>query len=40
MAALLRRGKKVLMPFSDNCRYDIVVEENGSFTRIQCKTGR
>ena len=40
MAALLRRGKKVLMPFGDNSRYDPVVEERGLFTRIQCKTGK
>ncbi|MGH9782870.1 MAG: group I intron-associated PD-(D/E)XK endonuclease [Terriglobia bacterium] len=40
MAALLKHGKKVLMPFGDNYRYDLVVEEDGRFTRIQCKTGK
>ena len=40
MAALLKRGNKVLMPFGDNCRYDLVIEEEGRFTRIQCKTGK
>jgi len=40
MAALLRCGKKVLMPFGDNFRYDLVVEEEGRFSRIQCKTGK
>ena len=40
IAALLRRGKKVLMPFGDNCRYDLVVDEHGLFIRIQCKTGK
>ena len=40
MAALLKRGKKVLMPFGDNSRYDLVVEEDGRFMRIQCKTGK
>lgn len=40
LAALLGQGKRVLMPFGDNCRYDLVVEENGRFSRIQCKTGR
>jgi hypothetical protein len=40
MAALLKHGKKVLMPFGDNFRYDLVVEEDGRFTRIQCKTGK
>ena len=40
MAALLKRGAKVLLPFGDNCRYDLVVEDQGSFSRIQCKTGK
>jgi hypothetical protein len=40
LAALLRSGKKVLMPFGDNCRYDLVVEQGGQFSRIQCKTGK
>ena len=40
LAALIRRGKKVLLPFGDNFRYDLVVEEDGGFTRIQCKTGK
>jgi hypothetical protein len=40
MAALLKQGKQVLMPFGDNSRYDLVVDQNGSFTRVQCKTGR
>jgi len=39
MAALLKRGKRVLLPFGDNARYDLVVDEDGTFTRIQCKTG-
>ena len=40
LAALLSRGKKVLLPFGDNARYDLVVEESGDFIRIQCKTGK
>ena len=40
LTALLSRGKKVLLPFGDNARYDLVVEEDGRFTRIQCKTGK
>jgi hypothetical protein len=40
LAALLSRGKKVLVPFGDNARYDLVVEQRGVFTRVQCKTGR
>jgi hypothetical protein len=40
LAALVSRGKSVLIPFGDNARYDLVVEEDGRFTRIQCKTGK
>lgn len=40
LAALLRAGKTVLKPFGDNQRYDLVVDEEGKFQRIQCKTGR
>ena len=40
MASLLQRGARVLLPFGDNARYDLVVEERGAFSRIQCKTGR
>ena len=40
LAALIRQGKQALIPFGDNCRYDLVVEEGGKFVRIQCKTGR
>jgi hypothetical protein len=40
MAALVARGSNVLLPFGDNCRYDLVVENDGAFTRIQCKTGK
>ena len=40
LAALLRAGEVVLQPFGDNQRYDLVVDRNGTFVRIQCKTGR
>lgn len=39
--ALMRSGRKVLRPVSTGLRYDLVIdEENGTFTRVQCKTGR
>jgi hypothetical protein len=38
LGALLKIGKTVLMPFGDNQRYDLVVDTDGVFTRIQCKT--
>jgi hypothetical protein len=41
IAALLKRGKIILMPFGDNQRYDFVTDEgDGIFCRYQCKTGR
>jgi hypothetical protein len=41
LAALVKAGKRVLLPFGDNRRYDLVIEgEDGSFVKIQVKTGR
>lgn len=38
-ARLALLGKTTLTPHGDNQRYDLVIEENGVFKRIQCKTG-
>lgn len=40
IAALIKKGKKVLLPFGDNERYDLVIEENGKFKRVQTKSGK
>jgi hypothetical protein len=40
MLALERSGYTVLMPFGENTRYDLVIEDGASFARVQCKTGR
>jgi len=41
LARLVQAGNNVLVPFGENTRYDYVIEErDGSFTRVQCKTGR
>jgi len=40
IARFLSAGKVVLMPFGDSQRYDLVLDEGGSFVRVQCKTGR
>ncbi len=40
LAALLKMGKTVLIPFGAQQDYDLVTEDNGCFSRIQCKTGR
>ncbi|MFC6725338.1 group I intron-associated PD-(D/E)XK endonuclease [Halobium palmae] len=37
---LVEHGLTVLQPFGDNERYDLVVEENPDFYRLQVKTGR
>lgn len=41
LGRLVQAGKNVLVPFGENTRYDYVIEEDdGTFTRVQCKTGR
>lgn len=40
LATLLKLGKVVLTPHGDNRRYDLVVDDDGKFVRIQVKTGR
>lgn len=40
LAALLQAGKVVCLPFGDNQRYDLVIDEGDRFVRVQCKTGR
>lgn len=39
LAALAKVGKTVLIPITEHGRYDLVVEENGKFSRVQCKSG-
>jgi PD-(D/E)XK endonuclease len=40
MLALQDAGYIVLMPFGENTRYDLVIDDGQAFARIQCKTGR
>lgn len=40
MLALTSAGLDVAVPFSENCRYDLVVDRSGELSRVQCKTGR
>ena len=40
LAALLKSGRTVLVPFGNQQDYDLVMEETDCFFRIQCKTGR
>lgn len=37
---LTESGKNVLRPFGEGSRYDLLLDDNGVFKRIQCKTGR
>ncbi len=40
IAILMRTGRKILRPLSAGLRYDMVLDnEDGTFVRIQCKTG-
>lgn len=40
IARLLEAGYNVLIPYGDNTRYDVVIEDaDGQFWRVQCKTG-
>lgn len=38
MLAFMKKGYNVLTPYGDCERYDFVVDINGKFYRIQCKT--
>lgn len=39
MLALQEAGYAVLLPFGENLRYDLVVDDGGLLSRVQCKTG-
>jgi hypothetical protein len=40
MAALCEAGYAVLLPFGENTRYDLVIDDGVALGRVQCKTGR
>ncbi len=40
LAQLVGRGYRVLLPFGVNQRYDLVLDSDGRFLKVQCKTGR
>jgi hypothetical protein len=40
LAALVKRGYTVLLPWNVNCRYDLVIDLGDRLLRAQCKTGR
>jgi PD-(D/E)XK nuclease superfamily protein len=40
MLALHDAGFAVLVPFGENTRYDLVIDDGVRLARVQCKTGR
>jgi PD-(D/E)XK endonuclease len=40
LAALVAAGKRVLLPFGGQRRYDLAYEEYGRLVKVQCKSGR
>ena len=40
MYALRARGYDLLVPFGENTRYDLVIDNGRSLAKVQCKTGR
>jgi hypothetical protein len=40
MLALQEVGYEVLLPFGENTRYDLVIDDGMTLKRVQCKTGR
>jgi hypothetical protein len=40
MQALHLAGYALLVPFGENVRYDLVIDDTRQLSRVQCKTGR
>lgn len=40
LAHLMRKGWAVSLPFGNNQRYDMLIDDGNSIRRAQCKTGR
>jgi hypothetical protein len=40
MQALYASGYAVAVPFGENVRYDLIVDDGERLSRVQCKTGR
>jgi len=40
MLALREHGLSVAVPFGENTRYDLVLDDGNRLLRVQCKTGR
>ena len=40
MMVLHMAGFRISVPFGENTRYDIILDNEGRLSRVQCKTGR
>lgn len=40
LARLVQLGYSCLIPWGHDCRYDIAIDDDGEFIRVQCKTAR
>jgi hypothetical protein len=40
MLGLKAAGYALLVPFGENTRYDLVIDDGSALSRVQCKTGR
>ena len=40
MLALRRAGFALSVPFGENTRYDLIIDDGQTLGRVQCKTGR
>jgi PD-(D/E)XK endonuclease len=40
MLALEQAGYRVSVPFGENSRYDLIIDDGACLARVQCKTGR
>jgi hypothetical protein len=40
MLGLKAAGYALLVPFGENTRYDLVIDDGATLARVQCKTGR
>ncbi len=40
MLALHESGYQVALPFGENTRYDLILDDSERLLRVQCKTGR
>jgi hypothetical protein len=40
MLALQEAGLDIYLPFGENTRADLIIDDGGRLSRVQCKSGR